>query len=51
MAKKSQNVGVQYVRKETFWLGVLLALAVRFFGGVMFAEFRSESPPVQGQMQ
>ncbi|MGD9114646.1 MAG: tetratricopeptide repeat protein [Desulfobacterales bacterium] len=51
MAKKSQNVEGQYVRKETFWLGVLLALAVGFFGGVMFAVIRSESPPVQGQMQ
>ena len=37
MAKKSKNDNVQYVRKETFWLGTLLALAVGFFGGVMFA--------------
>ena len=51
MAKKSRNVEGQYVRKETFWLVVLLALAVGFFGGVMFAVFKSESPPVQSQMQ
>jgi len=51
MTKKSQNVEGQYVRKETFWLGVLLALAVGFFGGVMFAVFKPQSPPVQSQMQ
>jgi len=51
MSKKSQDVDRQYVRRETLWLGVLLALAVGFFGGVMFAVFKSDSPPVQAQMQ
>ena len=43
MAKQTKNVNVQYVRKETLWLAVLLALAVGFFGGVMFAVFRSDT--------
>lgn len=49
MAKQTKNTNVQYVRKETFWLGALLALAVGFFGGVMFAVFRSDSAAVPGQ--
>jgi cytochrome c-type biogenesis protein CcmH/NrfG len=43
MAKKQQKDNAQYVRKETFWLGTLLALAVGFFGGVMFAVLKSDS--------
>jgi cytochrome c-type biogenesis protein CcmH/NrfG len=49
MAKQTKNANVQYVRRETFWLGVLLALAVGFFGGVMFAVFRSDSAAGPGQ--
>jgi cytochrome c-type biogenesis protein CcmH/NrfG len=49
MAKQSKNVDNQYVRKETFWLATLLALAVGFFGGVMFAIFKSDSTAVPGQ--
>jgi cytochrome c-type biogenesis protein CcmH/NrfG len=48
MAKKNKNESAQYVRKETFWLGTLLALAVGFFGGVMFAIFKSDSALVPG---
>ncbi|UCD81629.1 MAG: tetratricopeptide repeat protein [Desulfobacterales bacterium] len=48
MAKKAKNDSAQYVRKETFWLGTLLALAVGFFGGVMFAVFKSDTAPVPG---
>ena len=48
MAKKNKDTNVQYVRKETFWLGTLLALAVGFFGGVMFAVFKSEPGVVAG---
>ena len=33
MAKQSKNVDNQYVRKETFWLVALLALAVGFLPG------------------
>jgi len=51
MAKQSENVDNQYVRKETFWLVVLLALAVGFFAGVMFAIFKSDSGVVPGQPQ
>ena len=53
MAKKSKNVDGQYVRKETFWLVALLALAVGFFAGVMFAIFKSDNAavPVQRQAQ
>ena len=43
MAKSSKNVHAQYVRKETFWLVTLLALAVGFFGGVMFGVFKSDT--------
>jgi cytochrome c-type biogenesis protein CcmH/NrfG len=49
MAKQSKNVDNQYVRKETFWLATLLALAVGFFAGVMFAIFKSDSTVVPGQ--
>ena len=51
MAKKSQNGDGQYVRKETFWLVTLLALAVGFFAGVMFAIFKSDNAAVPGQRQ
>ena len=51
MAKPSKNVDSQYVRKETFWLVALLALAVGFFAGVMFAIFKSENVAVPGQPQ
>ncbi len=43
MAKKKEKDNTQYVRKETFWLGTLLALAVGFFGGVMFAVLKSDT--------
>jgi cytochrome c-type biogenesis protein CcmH/NrfG len=48
MAKKTQSDHTQYVRKETFWLFTLLALAVGFFGGVMFAIFKSDTAPLPG---
>jgi cytochrome c-type biogenesis protein CcmH/NrfG len=53
MAKKPKNDNAQFVRKETFWLGTLLALAVGFFGGVMFAVLKSDSGavPVPGSPQ
>jgi cytochrome c-type biogenesis protein CcmH/NrfG len=51
MAKKSENDYGQYVRKETFWLVTLLALAVGFFAGVMFAIFKSDNAAVPGQRQ
>ncbi|MBT8368659.1 MAG: tetratricopeptide repeat protein [Deltaproteobacteria bacterium] len=51
MAKQSKNVDNQYVRKETFWLVSLLALAVGFFAGVMFAIFKSDNVAVPGQPQ
>jgi len=43
MAKKKQEDNAQYVRKETFWLGTLLALAVGFFAGVMFTVLKSDT--------
>ena len=43
MAKKQQSDQAQYVRKETFYMMTLLALAVGFFGGVVFAVFKSDS--------
>jgi len=49
MAKQSKNDGTQYVRKETFWLVTLLALAVGFFGGVMFGVFQSDTADVPGR--
>ena len=48
MAKKKQKDNTQYVRKETFWLGTLLALAIGFFGGVMFAVLKSDKGAVSG---
>jgi cytochrome c-type biogenesis protein CcmH/NrfG len=43
MAKQSKTAQGQYVRKETFYMVTLLALAVGFFGGVVFAVFKSDS--------
>ncbi len=51
MAKQANKVEGRYVRKETFWLVTLLALAVGFFGGVVFAVFKSDSGAVPGQSQ
>ena len=51
MAKKSKKDNAQYVRKETLWLAALLALAVGFFGGVMFAVLRSDTGVVPGTAQ
>jgi len=51
MAQQSKNTSGQYVRKETFWLVTFLALAVGFFGGVMFAIFKSGSVTMPGQVQ
>jgi cytochrome c-type biogenesis protein CcmH/NrfG len=51
MAKKTKNDNAQYVRKETFWLITLLALAVGFFGGVLFAVLKSDSGAVPGRPQ
>ena len=48
MAKNTNKESAQYVRKETFWLGTLLALAVGFFGGVMFTIFKSDTGAIQG---
>ncbi len=43
MAKKQKTDEGQYIRKETFYMVTLLALAVGFFGGVVFAVFKSDS--------
>jgi len=43
MAKKQKMEQGQYVRRETFYMVSLLALAVGFFGGVVFAVFKSDS--------
>jgi tetratricopeptide (TPR) repeat protein len=44
VAKKSKQTDTdQFVRKETLYLVSLLALAVGFFGGVMFGIFKSDS--------
>ena len=43
MAKQSKTAQGQYVRKETFYMVTLLALAVGFFGGVVFTVFKSDS--------
>ena len=43
MAKKQKMEQGQYVRKETFYMVTLLALAMGFFGGVVFAVFKSDS--------
>ena len=49
MAKPSKKADAQHVRKETFWLVTLLALAVGFFGGVMFGVFKSDTGQIPGQ--
>ena len=49
MAKQSKNADGQYVRKETFWLITLLALAVGFFGGVMFGVFKTDTAEMPGR--
>ena len=49
MAKQSKNADGQYVRKETFWLVTLLALAVGFFGGVMFGVFKTDTAELPGR--
>jgi len=42
--EKQQQMGQgQYVRKETFLMVTLLALAVGFFGGVVFTVYKSDS--------
>ncbi|NNL77216.1 MAG: tetratricopeptide repeat protein [Desulfobacterales bacterium] len=51
MTRQSKNIEGQYVRKETFWLVSLLALAVGFFAGVMFAVFKSDSTQMPAQPQ
>ena len=43
MAKQQKTGEGNYVRKETFLIVTLLALAVGFFGGVVFAVFKSDS--------
>ena len=43
MAKQQKSSQGQYVRKETFYMVTLLALAVGFFGGVVFTVFKSDS--------
>jgi cytochrome c-type biogenesis protein CcmH/NrfG len=43
MTAKAKLIDGQYVRKEMFFLVTLLALAVGFFGGVVFAVFKSDS--------
>ena len=49
MAKQAKKVDIAYVRKETFWLVTLLALAVGFFGGVMFGVFKTDTVEMPGQ--
>jgi cytochrome c-type biogenesis protein CcmH/NrfG len=44
MAGKTQQIDQQYVKKETLYLVSLLALAVGFFGGVVFGVYKSDSP-------
>jgi cytochrome c-type biogenesis protein CcmH/NrfG len=43
MTKQQKTGQGQYVRKETFLMVSLLALAVGFFGGVVFTVLKSES--------
>jgi cytochrome c-type biogenesis protein CcmH/NrfG len=43
MAKQQKTAQGQYVRKETLLMVSLLALAVGFFGGVVFTVFKSDS--------
>jgi cytochrome c-type biogenesis protein CcmH/NrfG len=49
MAKPKNIPSGQYVSKQTFWLVSLLALAVGFFGGVIFTLYKSESAVIPGQ--
>jgi cytochrome c-type biogenesis protein CcmH/NrfG len=49
MAKQSKSADGQYVRKETFWLVTLLALAVGFFGGVLFGVFKTDTVQMPGR--
>jgi cytochrome c-type biogenesis protein CcmH/NrfG len=54
MAKQQKAAQGQYVRKETLLIVSLLALAIGFFGGVVFTVFKSDSkaplPPAPAQM-
>ncbi len=45
MAKKTKQIEVQVVRRETMYMVAVLALAVGFFGGVVFSVLRSDSSP------
>jgi cytochrome c-type biogenesis protein CcmH/NrfG len=48
MAKKNAPDMSRYVKKENFYLACMLALAIGFFGGVMFGIYKSgPSGPVQ----
>ena len=57
MASQKKIIDGNYVRKETFLMVTLLALAVGFFGGVVFTIFKSDSKipgqsvPMQPQSQ
>jgi cytochrome c-type biogenesis protein CcmH/NrfG len=51
MAKKTNKESARYVRKETFWLATLLALAVGFFGGVIFTIFKSDTGAIPAPAQ
>ena len=57
MASQKKIIEGNYVRKETFLMVTLLALAVGFFGGVVFSVFKSDSKipgqsaPMQPQPQ
>ncbi len=45
------NTNEGYVKKETMWLAILIALAVGFFGGVVFSAFKSPATPEQSAPQ
>jgi cytochrome c-type biogenesis protein CcmH/NrfG len=45
MTKQTKQVEVQVVRKETMYMVAVLALAVGFFGGVVFSVLSSDSSP------
>lgn len=49
MAKQKNTPAGRYVRKETFWLVSLLALAVGFFSGVVFTLYKSETTVISGK--
>jgi len=57
MARQQKIIEGNYVRKETFLIVTLLALAVGFFGGVVFTVFKSDlkisgqSAPMQAPPQ